>query len=115
MSHCTCSYVSYFSKRDFRSYAQDLKVIYGSGRPTKIQNNYQTSQYLASNAWMQVSNISIKKKLQIGRKKMPNCKQHTATQIYEVSIDGKDYLKVIADARLKVAKGLGPAMPFMMR
>ena len=64
---------------------------------------------------MQLSKNSSKKKLQIGRKKMPNCRQHTATQIYEVSIDSKDYLKVIADARPKIEKDLGPAMLFIMR
>ena len=88
--------------------------IWVSGRPTKIQKITRQAS-IWPEACMQLSKNSSKKKLQIGRKKMPNCREHTATQIYEVSIDSKDYLKVNADARLQFEKGLGPAMPFIMR
>ena len=88
--------------------------IWVSGRPAKIQKITRPDS-IWPEAWMQFSKNSSKKTLQIGPKKMPNCRQHAATQIYEVSIDSKDYLKVIGDARLKCDIGLGPAMPLIMR
>ena len=43
---------------------------------------------------------------------MPSCKQFAATGgIHEVSADDNDYLKVIADARLKMEKPTVPVMP----
>ena len=59
-----------------------------SGRPAKIQKITRPDS-IWPEAWMQFSKNSSKKKLQIGRQKMPNCRQHTASQIYEVSIDDK--------------------------
>ena len=43
-----------------------------------------------------------KRKLQNGQQSMSNCKQHTATG--EVSTDDKYYLKVIAEALLKLER-----------
>ena len=76
--------------------------IWVSGRPTKIQKITRPDS-IWPQAWMQLSKDSSNN-VQIGRKSMPNCRQHTAKQIYEVSIDSKDNLKVIADARLKFGK-----------
>ena len=77
--------------------------IWVSGRPTRVQKITKPDS-ICPEAWMQFSKNSSKKKLQIGRQKMRNFRQHTATQIFEVSIDSKDYLKVTAIARLKFDK-----------
>ena len=88
---------------DFRSYAQDLKDTNGSvgglRRSRKLPNQTAFARKPGCS-----SPRTAPQNMQIGRQKMRNFRQHTATQIFEVSIDSKDYLKVTAIARLKFDK-----------
>ena len=87
----------------------------GQREACKGPENYQTRQSLVEDPGCSCARTAAKRNRRLGGRKCETAGQHTATQIYEVSIDSKDYHKVIADARRKFAKGLGPAMTFMMR
>ena len=89
--------------------------IWVSGRPAKIQKITRPDS-IWPEAWMQFSKNNSKKTCRLGGRKCQTAgstPQRKSTRYR--SMTSKDDLKVIADARLKFEKGLGPAMPFIMR